>query len=169
MNDFITIGQVVRAIGIKGELKVKPLTDDAERYKALKIVYVKNKPYKIERLRIDGDFVCLKLAGIDDRNSAELLKDVFLEIDRINAVPLEEGSYFIADIIGCKLFTDDGEEKGKVTDVSQYGAADVFTVCDGKNTVRFPFLKKMIVKVDVETGVIIVSKSVFDEVSVYED
>lgn len=169
MNDFITIGQIVRALGIKGELKVKPLTDDAQRYKALKLIYIKNKPYKIERSRLDGDFICLKLAGVDDRDGAELLKDEYLEIDRINAVPLEDGSYFIADIIGCKLFTDDGDEKGKVTDVSQYGAADVFTVSDGKKTVRFPFLKKMIVKVDVETGVIIVKKSVFNEVSVYED
>ena len=169
MNDFITIGQIVRALGIKGELKVKPLTDDAQRYKALKVVYIKNKPYRIEHIRLDDEFVCLKLLGIDDRNGAEHLRDEFLEIDRINAVPLEEGSYFIADIIGCKLFTDDGDEKGKVTDVSQYGAADVFTVCDGKNKLRFPFFKKIIVKVDVETGIIIVSKSVFDEVSVYED
>ncbi len=169
MNEFIVIGQIVRALGIKGELKVKPLTDDARRYNALKLVYINNKPHKIEKSRLDGDFISLKLAGIDDRTTAEQFKDCFVEIDRINAVPLEEGSYFIADIIGCKLFTDDSVEIGKVIDVSQYGAADVFTVSDGKNTVRFPFLKKMIVKVDVETGIIIVSKSVFDEVSVYED
>ena len=67
------------------------------------------------------------------------------------------------------MFTDDGAEVGKVTDVSQYGAADVYTVSDGKKTVRFPFLKKLIVKVDVEAGVIVLFKSVFDEVSVYED
>lgn len=169
MDDFITIGQIVRALGIKGELKIKPLTDDSRRYKALKLVYIKNKPYKIEGSRIDGDSVCLKLSGIDDRNTAETFKDEYIEIDRINAVPLEEGSYFIADIVGCKLFADDGDEIGKVTDVSQYGSADVFTVCDGKRTVRFPFLKKMIVRVDVEAGIIVVKRSVLDEVSVYED
>lgn len=169
MYDFITIGQIVKAVGIRGEIKIKPITDDAGRFRRLKIIYVKSKPYKIESCRFDGDFVVLKLAGIPDRNTAEELRDSFVEIDRVNAVPLEEGSYFIADILGCKLFTDDGEQIGKITDVSQFGAADVFTVSDGQKTVRFPFLKKMIVKVDVESGVVIVAKSVFDEVCVYED
>lgn len=139
MNDYITIGQIVRAIGIKGEIKVKPITDNIARFKLLKIIYINSKPHKIERCRIDKDFVCLKIGGIDDRNSAEALKDAFIEIDRVNAVPLEDGSYFIADIIGCNLLDDCGEKLGKITDISQYGAADVFTVFDGKRTARFPF------------------------------
>ncbi len=169
MNEFITVGQIVRAVGIRGEIKVKPITDNPERFKKLKIVYIKFRPYRMENCRMDGEFVYLKLAGVSDRNEAEKLKDLFIEIDRVNAVPLEEGSYFIADITGCKLYTDDGDEKGKIVDVSQYGAADVFTVTDGKKTLRFPFLKKMIVKVDVESGVVIVKKDVFDGVCVYED
>lgn len=169
MNDYITIGQVLKASGIRGEFKVKPLTDDAERYKKLKLVYIGGTPKKITSMRFDGGFVYLKVTGIEDRTAAESLKDAFIEIDRINAVELDEGSYFISDIVGCKVFTDDGTEIGKVTDVSQYGAADVYTVSDGRRTVRFPFLKKLIVKVDVETGVIVLYKSVFDEVSVYED
>ncbi len=169
MNDYIVIGHIVRAVGIRGELKVKPLTDDPGRFKQLRLVYIKSRPYKLEGYRSDGDFVCIKLSGVPDRTAAELLKDEFIEIDRINAVPLDEGQYFIADIVGCKLLLDDGTEIGKITEVNQYGAADVFTASDGKSVVRFPFLKKMIVKVDVEAGVIIVSKKVFDEVSVYED
>lgn len=169
MNEFITIGQIVRAVGIKGEVKIKPITDDKSRFEDLRVVYVKKQPYKIARCRFDKDYVYLCLHGVYDRNEAEELKDAFVEIDRVNAVPLEDGSYFIADIEGCKVFTDDGTEIGKVTEVSQYGAADVFTVSDGKNTVRFPFLKKMIVKVDTEAGVIVVKKDVFDGVSVYED
>jgi 16S rRNA processing protein RimM len=169
MEDFITIGQIVRAVGIRGEVKVKPLTDDKTRFDDLKIVYINKKPYKIACCRFDKDHVYLGLHGVYDRNEAEKLKDLYLEIDRVNAVPLEEGSYFIADIEGCKLICDDGEEIGKVTDVSQYGAADVFTVKGASGVVRFPFLKKMIVKVDVEAGLIIVKRSVFDEVSVYED
>lgn len=169
MNEYITIGQIVRAVGIRGEIKVKPLTDDAERFSALRLVYLENKPYRIAACRFDKDYVILRLQGIDDRNAAEAVKDKFLQIDRINAVPLDEGSYFIADIEGCKLFTDDGTEIGKVTEVNQYGAADVFTVVGGGKTVRFPFLKKMIVKVDVESGIIVVNKNIFDGVSVYED
>ncbi|MFR1565990.1 MAG: ribosome maturation factor RimM [Christensenellales bacterium] len=169
MDDFITIGQIVKAVGIRGEIKIKPITDDPARFRRLKIVYIKSKPYKIESCRFDGDYVVFKLSGISDRNAAEELRNFFIEIDRVNAVPLEEGSYFIADILGCKLFTDDGEQIGKIVDVSQFGAADVFTVSNGQKTVRFPFLKKMIVKVDVDSGVVIVAKSVFDGVCVYED
>ena len=169
MNEFIVIGQIVRAAGIRGEVKVKPLTSDPNRFKQLKTVYVQSKPYRIEAVRFDGSFVYMRLGGVIDRNAAEALKDAYVEIDRVNSVPLDKGSYFIADIIGCKLYTSDGETVGKVTEVNQYGAADVFTAFDGVKTVRFPFLKKMIVKVDVENGVIIVDKKVFDEVSVFDD
>lgn len=169
MNDFITIGQIVRAVGIRGELKVKPLTDDPERYNKLKVVYVNGSPRRITSVRSDGGFVYVKLFGVDDRNGAEALKDAFIEIDRVNAVELNEGEYFIADVIGCKVYTDDGKEIGKVDDVSQYGAADVYTVSNGGAVVRFPFLKKLIVKVDIEASVIVLKKDVFDEVSVYED
>ena len=170
MNELITIGQITRAIGIKGEIKIKPLTDDPNRYKKLKSVIIENRQYRIEKCRVDGhDAVYLKLFTIDTRNDAETLKDAFVKIDRVNAVDLDENTFFIADIIGCKLFTDDSIEIGKISEVNQYGAADVFTVSDGKRIVRFPFLKKMIVKVDVESSVVIVKKSVFDEVSVYEN
>lgn len=169
MKDYITIGQIVRAAGIRGEVKVKPLTDDPNRFKQLKTVYIGEKPYRIEALRLDGDFVYLRFGGVSDRNTAETLKDEFIEIDRVNSVPLAEGSYFIADVIGCKLYTSDGKTVGKVTEVNQYGAADVFTAFDGVKTVRFPFLKRMIVKVDVENDVIIVDKKTFDEVSVCDD
>ncbi len=169
MDEFITIGQIVRAVGIKGEVKIKPITDSPERYKALKVVYIDERPYRIALCRIDATAVYLMLDGVNDRNSAETLKDKYVKIDRINAVPLEEGSYFIADILGCSLKLDDGTCVGKVTEVNQYGAADVFTVSNGMDTILFPFLKKMIVSVDVEGGVIVVKKSVFDEVSVYED
>lgn len=168
-SDFITIGQIVRAIGIKGELKVVPLTDDPERFLRLKVVYIDERPYKVSSCRIDRGSVRLALIGVPDRTAAEKLKDKYVTIDRVNAVPLEEGSYFIADIIGCKLFLSDGSEVGKITDVDQFGAADVFTASDGRRVVRFPFLKKMIVKVAPESGVIVLDKGVFDEVSVYED
>lgn len=169
MDEFITIGQIARAVGIRGELKVAPLTDDKARFASLRQVYIASRPYRIERFRTDADFVYLKLAGVDDRTAAETLKGKFIEIDRVNAVALSEDSYFIADLIGCKLIGSDGENLGKITDIAGYGAADVFTAFDGKRTVRFPFLKKLLVSVSPEAGVIVVDRKVFDEVSVYED
>ena len=169
MSDYIVIGQITRAVGIKGEVNVSPLTDDAVRFSSLRLVYIRKKPYKIANCRFSKNNVILKFVGVDDRNNAETLKDEFLEIDRVNAIPLQDGSYFIVDIVGCELFFEDGTQFGIITDVNQYGAADVFTAkCNGK-IVRFPFLKKLAVNVDVENKKIIVRRSVFDEVCVYED
>lgn len=81
MYDFITIGQIVKAVGIRGEIKIKPITDDPARFRRLKIVYIKSKPYKIESCRFDGDYVVFKLSGISDRNAAEELRNFFIEID----------------------------------------------------------------------------------------
>ena len=169
MNNNIVIGQIVRAVGIRGELKVKPLTDDMLRYKKLKSVYVNGVPYQISSCRFDKAFVFLKLSGIDTRDDAEKRVDDFVEIDRVHSVDLSEDSYFIVDIVGCKFYLSDGSEVGVVTDVSQYGAADVFTIENGKEVCRCPFLKKLVVKIDTESKVIIADKKVFAEVSVYED
>jgi len=169
MNNNIVIGQVVRAVGIRGELKVKPLTDDMLRYKKLKIVYLCGVPYQISSCRFDKAFVFLKLSGIDTRDDAEKHVDDFVEIDRIHSVDLSEDSYFIVDIVGCKFYLSDGTEIGKVTDVSQYGAADVFTIEKGDEVCRCPFLKKLVIKIDTESKVIIADKKVFGEVSIYED
>ena len=169
MNNNIVIGQIVRAVGIRGELKVKPLTDDMLRYKKLKSVYVNGVPYQICSCRFDKAFVFLKLSGIDTRDDAEKRVDDFVEIDRVHSVDLSDDSYFIVDIVGCKFYLSDGSEIGVVTDVSQYGAADVFTIENGKSVYRCPFLKKLVVKIDTESKVIIADKKVFAEVSVYED
>ena len=143
MNNNIVIGQIVRAVGIRGELKVKPLTDDMLRYKKLKSVYVNGVPYQICSCRFDKAFVFLKLSGIDTRDDAEKRVDDFVEIDRVHSVDLSDDSYFIVDIVGCKFYLSDGSEIGVVTDVSQYGAADVFTIENGKAVCRCPFLKKL--------------------------
>ena len=169
MNNNIVIGQIVRAVGIRGEIKVKPLTDDMLRYKKLKIVYVNGIPYQISSCRFDKAFVFLKLSGIDTRDQAESLTDDYLEIDRINSVDLSVDSYFIVDIVGCKFYLTDGTEIGTVTDVAQYGAADVFTIEKGKAICRCPFLKKLISRIDTESKIIVADKKVFGEVSVYED
>ena len=165
----ITVGQVIKAFGIKGEVKVKPYTDDVMRFKKLRIVYIGETPYKIIACRIAEGFVYLSFIGVNDRNDAEKMVGSMLEIDRINAVELEEGSYFIADMVGCKVVLSDGKVIGKLTDVAQYGAADVITVVDGEKVCRFPFIKKLNSIVDVENKIMTLDAKVFSEVSVYED
>lgn len=168
MNDNIIIGRIIKAVGIKGEIKVNPITDDVRRYVKLKIVYIGGVPYQILSSRFDKAFVYLKLNGITSREDAEKLIGDFIEIDRINAV-IPEGRYLIADIEGCCFYLNDGTEIGIVTDVAQYGAADVFTIEGSGKVCRCPFLNRVIVKIDIDSKTIIADKNEFFGVCVYED
>lgn len=165
---FITIGEIIKAQGIKGEVKVKALTDDIMRFKKLKQVYVGGICYDILGMRISGDFVFLNLSGVVDRTMAESLVGKDVQIDRVHAVDLPENTYFITDIIGCDVFMSDKTYVGKVDYIYQNGAADVYEV-KGEKNVMFPFLNSLIVSIDVDNKKIVVDKDEFKKVAVYED
>ena len=169
MNDKLKIGLIGKPHGIKGEMRVTPLTDDPARFKRLKKVIIKDKIYGVSGARVAADAVYLSLSGVTDRNAAELLRGEFLLVERSDALPLEENSYFIADIIGCKIVTETGEFLGDVKEVTS-AKTDYFTAinADGK-TLRFPFLKDTLVKVDIPAKTITVKAKRFSEICVYED
>ena len=169
MIEKLKIGLIVKPQGIRGEVKVQPLTDDINRFRSLKEVIIDDKNYRVLSSTIGGGVVFLTLSGISDRNTAETFRGKFLYVTRENAVPLEQGRYFIVDIIGCALKTDLGETVGEIIDVFS-ARTDVFTVkcVDGK-IMRFPFLKDMIVNVDVSEKTVTVYEKRLKEVSCYED
>ena len=113
MQSLLEIGQIVNSYGIKGFLKVVPFTDDVNRFKALKHIYIeKNKKLEeveIEEVKYHKNLVLIKLKGINDINEAEKYKNSYIKIDRKDAVNLPENSYFIVDLIGMNVYTD--EEK----------------------------------------------------------
>lgn len=164
----IIIGEIIKAQGLKGEIKIKPLTDDIGRYKKLKQVIVNGLSYDIRSQRILDGYVYLALVGVTDRLKAESLVGADVEIDRINAVNLPENTYFIVDIIGCEVFTDDGKRLGKIENVYQNGAADVYEI-KGEKSIMFPFLNRLIVSIDTDEKKMIVYKDEFSKVAVYED
>ena len=169
MQQNLKIGLIVKPQGIKGEVKVQPLTDDINRFKNLKEVIIDDKTYRVLKAVIGGDTVFLSLAGIPDRNTAETFRGKFLCVTRENALPLEEGRYFIVDIIGCNIVTEQGQTIGEVTDIFS-ARTDVFTVkCIDNRIMRFPFLNAVVKKVDIESKQITVIKERLDEVSCYED
>ena len=169
MQDLIRIGLIVKPQGIRGEVKVQPLTDDINRYKNLKEVIIDDKNYRVTSAVIGGGTVFLSLFGVSDRNVAETFRGKYIYVTRENAIPLEEGRYFIFDIVGCNVFTDDGQEVGQVTDVFS-SRTDVFTVkCKDGRTLRFPFLKDLVQEVDVVNKKITVSGKRLLEVSCYEN
>lgn len=169
MENTLKIGIIVKPQGIRGELKVQPLTDDINRFKNLKEVIIDDKNYRVLRSVIGGGMVIICLSGIADRTLAETFRGKFLRVTRDNAIPLEEGRYFIVDVIGCAIVTEDGQKVGEVTDVTS-ARTDIFTVqtIDGR-VLRFPFLKDLTIKVDVENKTITVDKKRLGEVSCYED
>lgn len=161
MQKRLEIGQIVNTFGIKGEVKVTPFTDDINRFDDLKKVYVKTKKdsklYKVENARYHKNMVLLKLEGINNPEEAELLRNAFLEVDREDAVPLKEGTYFIADLIGLDVYTDEGKLLGKVDDIYNTGANDIYVVKDelGKQ-VLLPGIKDVIKEVNLESEKIVV-------------
>ena len=161
MQKRLEVGQIVNTFGIKGELKVTPFTDDINRFDDLKKVYVKtrkeDKLYKVENVRYHKNMVLLKLEGIENPEQGELLKNAYLEIDREDAIPLEEGQYFIVDLIGLEVYTDEGKLLGKVDDIYNTGANDIYVVKDelGKQ-ILLPGIKDVIKVVDFDNEKIIV-------------
>ena len=165
MTDKLNVGEVLKPQGIRGELKVKPFTDDAEVFRDFTRVFVEETPYKVLSVRTGGGLVFLGLKGVPGRNAAELLRGKQLYVAREDAPVPEEGRYYIADLLGCNLVTETGETLGRLTGVRQ-AATDIYTVeMDGKE-VMFPAADGVITAVDVQSGTITVDKKRFFEVAV---
>ena len=114
MSNLLEIGQIVNSYGIKGFLKVVPFTDDVTRYNNLKTIYIeKNKKLQemeIEEVKYHKNLVLLKLKGIDDINDTLQFKNCYIKIDRKDAVDLPENTYFIVDLIGMEVYTDEDKK-----------------------------------------------------------
>ena len=120
MYEYLQVGRIVNTHGVRGEVKLMPLTDDPSRFDDLEWVFIENDGvmtrYEIQSVKYFKGMVIVKLAGIDDPETAAALKGCFALVDRVNAVRLPEGSYFICDIIGCSVFDENGALLGKVSE-----------------------------------------------------
>ena len=161
----LVIGKIVKPQGIRGEVKVKPYTDSGEQFKALKRVFIGGEEYKILSVRVAPDAVFLGLRGVPDRNAAELLRDKELTIPREEAPEPEEGCYYIADLLGSEIVTEEGEVLGVLKDIRQ-AATDVYTLVSGEKEIMFPAAKGVILLIDVELKKIVVDKKRYLEVAV---
>ncbi len=155
------VGVISSTHGIRGEVKVFPTTDDVSRFLVLKQVILEAKretrELEIEHVKFFKQFVLLKFKGIDDINDVEKYKGAELWVTRENAVPLQEGEYFIADLIGLPVVTDEGGTLGVLKDVLQTGANDVYEVTmeTGKELL-LPVIDECVLNVNLEKGEILV-------------
>ena len=161
MEEFLQVGAIANTHGIAGEVKVFPTTDDPNRFKSLKHVLLdtgrEKKSLEVQGVKFFKQFVILKFKGIDNINDIERYKRCPLLVTRENAVPLEEDEYFVADMIGLKVITEDGTEFGTLSDVMETGANDVYVI-DSKEhgEVLMPAIKECVLNVDMESGIITV-------------
>lgn len=160
-QEYFEIGQIVNTFGIKGLVKVKPFTDDLERFEELKSVFVvKNKELvemKIEEVKYHKNLILIKFKGIEDMNMAENLKGCYIKINRKDARTLPEDTYFIADLIGAEVYDDNGNLLGRVDDIYNNKVHDIYVIKDdlGKQ-ILLPSTKEVIKDIDIDNDKIIV-------------
>lgn len=159
MLEYLSIGEIVNVHGVKGTLKVMPLTDDPSRFHRLKTVRVVIRGtvnrYTVQHVGGSGNTVLLTLEGVDSREKAEALRGAFLEIPRQEAISLPEDSFFIGDLIGCRVYEMDDTCLGTVKDVFQNGSADVYQVVDEQGRmILIPALKQVVREVRVAEAII---------------
>ena len=147
----IKVGKIVNAVGLKGEVKVYNYSDSSEIYETTPQMYAGDELLAIENVRVQKNMVILKLEGIDDRNAAEAARGRELFITENDLPELEEGEYYVRDLIGMTV-KENGEVLGKVTDVLQNTAQDVFEVeRAGGRQLLIPRVDKFILDIDIKT------------------
>lgn len=172
-STHLVIGEITKPQGIRGEVKVRPITCDPERFGGLELVYLKRGdeyvPMPIAVNRVGTDAVFMNVDGIIDRDMAEKLRGELLYIDRENAVQLDEDSDFICDLIGLKGIDDSGRELGALKDVLQPGGNDVYVFSGALGEVLVPALRSVVLGVDHERGEMLLSRARLNEVAVFDE
>lgn len=158
-GDYVVIGQILKPRGLKGELKIYPLTSDAERYKKLKSVYIEQKSYSIEKLNETGKFVFLKLEGINSVEESEKLRNKYICIlkkDAFSHKP-ENNEYYYYELEGMKVYTSENAYLGVLEEILDYPAHDVYAVyTEGRKEILIPAIPEVIKKIDIEKRIMIV-------------
>lgn len=157
-DNELQVGVITQAHGIRGEVKVFPTTDDANRFKKLKEVILdtgrERLTLEIENVKFFKQFVILKFKGYDSINDVERYRQGKLLVTRDKAVRLKKDEYFVADMIGMRVVTDEGEELGVLKDVLATGANDVYVVNRKDDTeALLPAIKECIKNVDMDRHV----------------
>jgi 16S rRNA processing protein RimM len=172
-DDFLLIGVVGRARGLRGHVRVRPYTDDPARFLDLETAWFvengRHVPVGVVEADVNGGDVFLRFAGVEDRTAAERLNGRELFVKREDAVELPKGAYFIADIVGCAVEDAEGRFLGTVSDVLQHGAADVYALAGGPGgEILFPALKSVILSTDTIGKKIVVDSKRLKEVAILD-
>ncbi len=148
----ILIGKIVNAVGLKGEVKVYNYSDSADIYEDTEAIYVDDILMPIKSVRLQKNMVILGLEGIDDRDAAERAKGSQLYVTEADLPELPEGVYYVRDLIGMEAVLEDGSHLGRMKDVIQNTAQDVFEVeTDEGKQVLIPNVPDFVLNIDLES------------------
>lgn len=154
MEKYIEAGKIVNTHGTKGEVRIFPWVDSAEYLSTFKLLYIDGKPVKLLSGRVHKKFLLAILDGVDNINAAMALKNKTVYIDRDDA-NLDEGEFFLQDIIGAAVWDEEGSHLGKLTDVLRLPSGNVYVVT-GEREIMIPAVPQFIIKTDVQNGIITV-------------
>jgi 16S rRNA processing protein RimM len=159
---YLLLGEILRPHGVRGEVRLRILTDHPERIATLEQVFLgrntddaKVTAYGVEHMRMQNEYGLLKLKGVNNRDDADTLRGLYAMVDLENAVPLEEGEFYLYQLIGLFVKTDDGQELGTITDVLETGANDVYIVNSPVyGEVLIPVTDETILETDIAAGIV---------------
>jgi 16S rRNA processing protein RimM len=155
---YLAIGRVTRPFGLRGELRVELLTEYPEQLQRLRAVYLgpQTELWEVESIRLHQEAALIKLVGCDDRNAAEMLRGVLVQILRQDAVPLEDDEYYEHQIVGMSVVEGDGTYLGKVNEIISTGANDVYVVVGPEGELLLPAIESVILEIDLDADQIVV-------------
>ncbi|MGD1044332.1 MAG: ribosome maturation factor RimM [Bacteroidota bacterium] len=153
--DLIAIGRISKPIGTRGEVKISLLTHDKKRFMNLSTVWVGHDAADVElkkilKARIDTKHAVLNFDGIETVEEAERIRNLYLFVPKEDAVKLQNGSYFIDDVIGCEVVTEEQTTVGVITDLLSLPMNDLWVVKKEAKEILIPAVKAIIRQVDVE-------------------
>lgn len=157
VGERIAIGEVMRPHGVRGEVRVKPLTAHPERFLGLEKVYVGGVRWRVRGARLAGGEVILSLEGAETRDQAGALRGQLLEVDPEEVFPLPEGEYYWFQLRGLRVLTADGREAGTVVDVEANPAHDLLVVQRGGRRFLVPAVRDLVREVDLAGGFLVVN------------
>jgi 16S rRNA processing protein RimM len=155
---YLIIGRVLKPFGVRGELKVEILSDFPERFASLRQVWIGDdaKSFSVEHARLQGGAAQLKLAGVDTPEDAAQLREQLVYVAVEDAVKLPEGRVYLYQLIGLRVKTTDGKTLGKITDVLDTHANDVYIVHDGTREILLPAIPDVVKEINLERSEMIV-------------
>ncbi len=155
---YLAVGRVARPFGLRGELKVKLLTEYPEQLGRLRTVFLgpEAQAWTVEGLRLHQNAALFKLIGCNDRDAAEALRDMLVQIPLEEAVPLEEGEYYEHQIVGLAVVEQDGTPLGKVREILSTGSNDVYIVVGPEGELLLPAIEPVILEIDLQAGRMVV-------------